>query len=205
MIPASTGLICSRLYAILETSKRSVKANVCRQLRELYFQASAETESKWSQERCPVLIGAVPYDELALAKYHPAPVETDQLISIFFENVNPFVPLLNKNAFLSDMDKYRRGKHPQQELVDSLLFSMYGLAVMSLESESVIDMFGPPKGWLLDKYQEAQELALHRLNFVHSSEPSVFQNFLYYLVSRRGRASDKIINQANCSIAGISL
>lgn len=164
-----------------------MKTNSCGQLRELYFQASAETESKWSQEkRCPVLIGAVPHDNLALAKYHPTSVEADQLLSIFFENVNPFVRMLNKNAFQSDMQRYRTGKHPQQELVDSLLFSMYGLAVMSLESENVIDLFGPPKGWLLDKYQEAQEVALHRLNFVHSSEPAVFQNFLYYLVGPTG-------------------
>ncbi|KAF7184131.1 hypothetical protein CNMCM7691_004690 [Aspergillus felis] len=152
-------------------------------LRELYFQASAEAESKWSQEkRGPVLIGAVSPDSLALAKYHPTPGEAELLMSIFFENVNPFVRVLNKNAFQSDMQRYRTGKHPQPELVDSLLFSIYGLAVMSLESQNAVDMFGLPKEWLLDKYQEAQEIALHRLNFIHSSEPAVFQNFLYYLV-----------------------
>jgi hypothetical protein len=158
------------------------------QLRELYFQVSAEAESKWSQEKpCPVIIGAVPDDSLPLAKYHPTSVEAELLMSIFFENVNPFVRVLNKNAFQSDMQRYRTGKHTQPELVDSLLFSIYGLAVMSLESQDVVDMIGLPKGWALDKYQEAQELALNRLNFIHSSEPAVFQNFLYYLVGERGR------------------
>lgn len=133
-----------------------------------------------------MLIGAVPHDHTPLAIYHPPAAEANQLVSIFFENINPFIRMLNGNAFQSDMHKYRTGKHPQQELIDSLLFSIYGLAVISLESQNVIDMFGSPKGWLLDKYQEAQEVALHRLNFVHSSQPAVFQSFLYYLVRQAG-------------------
>lgn len=104
------------------------------------------------------------------------------MIQVYFENVNPFVKTFNKEAFFTDLDQFRLGKLSQPNVFNGLLFSIYGLATVSLPSGTVKDMFGVEKTWLLKTFQEAQELALQQVDFVISNELAVLQNFLLYLV-----------------------
>jgi hypothetical protein len=96
-----------------------------------------------------------------LQAYYPLDLEADLLIKIFFENVNPFVQILNKESFFADLNKFRIGQLAQPSSFNALLFSIYGLATASLLPRNVLASFEVEREWLLSKYQEAQELALH--------------------------------------------
>lgn len=122
-------------------------------------------------------------DPFALQAYLPLEPEADLLIKIFFQKVNPFIRMLNKKSFFADLARFRAGQLANSNIFVALLFSIFGLAVASLLPSEVSESFGVERDWLLYKYQEAQELALHRLDFVSSNKLSVFQAFLYYLVS----------------------
>ena len=128
-------------------------------------------------------MGTVQRDPFALQAFLPPESEADLLIKIFFQNVNPFVRILNRESFSADLTRFRAGQLANSSSFIPLLFSVYGLAVVSLLPSDVAASFGVEKEWLLYKYQEAQELALHQVDFVNSNKLSVFQAFLYYLVS----------------------
>ena len=121
-----------------------------------------------------------------LQAYLPPDAESDLLIKIFLQNINPFVRILNKEAFFADLTRFRAGQLAQSNSFIALLFSIYGLAVASLLHSDVVASFGVEREWLLYKYQEAQELALNQVDFINSNKLSVFQAYLYYLVSGLG-------------------
>lgn len=128
-------------------------------------------------------MGTAQRDPFVLQSYLPADAEADLLIKIFFQNVNPFVRILNRETFFADLTRFRAGQLAQSNSFVALLFSIYGLAVASLLPSDVVASFGVEREWLLYKYQEAQEIALHQVDFISSNKLSVFQAYLYYLVS----------------------
>jgi hypothetical protein len=157
------------------------------QLRDIYFEVTAAYEDTDApKEGPPSILGGIPRDPFALQAYQPPDVEADLLIKIYFENVNPFIRILNKEAFFADLIKFRAGHLTQSNDFNALLFSIYGLAIASLQPTHVLSSFGSEKEWLLSKYQEAQEFALRQIDFINSNKLSVFQAFLYYLVSTLG-------------------
>jgi hypothetical protein len=129
------------------------------------------------------ILGGYPSNFTALHTYHPQEIEATLLLTVFFDNVDPFVRMLNKDAFFADLALFQKGKLTQSDNFTALLFSVYGLAVLSLEPTSILATFGVERDWLLNKYQEAQENALQQLDFINSNKLAVFQIFLYYLVS----------------------
>lgn len=150
----------------------------------MYLDITAANEDlDGPKEACPPILGAVQLDPFALQAYLPLEPEADLLIEIFFQKVNPFIRMLNKKSFFADLARFRAGQLPNANIFVALLFSIFGLAVASLLPSDVSESFGVERGWLLHKYQEAQEVALHRVDFVNSNKLSVFQAFLYYLVS----------------------
>lgn len=132
------------------------------------------------------ILGGYPSNFTALHAYHPQEIEATLLQTVFFDNVDPFVRMLNKDAFFADLALFQKGKLIQSNNFTALLFSIYGLAVLSLEPTSILATFGVERDWLLNKYQEAQENALQQLDFINSNKLAVFQIFLYYLVSSSG-------------------
>jgi hypothetical protein len=164
------------------------------QLRDKYLRvsANAETEDHASPRYAmPALLGRAGLDQLLPDHYHLCLGQADQLIQIYFDNVNPFLRTFNPQVFLTELDQFRLGKHPQAHVFSGLLFSIYGLAPVSLSPSTVKVLFSVAQVWLLKNFQEAQELALQQAEFVNSNGQAVFQNLLLYLVrfpTPRGRA-----------------
>lgn len=153
------------------------------QLRDIYFETTAAYEDAGGpKEVCPPVIGGIQADHFALKAYQPPDAEAHLLVDIFFENVNPFVRVLNKEIFFADLAKFRANHLANPDEFNAQLFSIYGLAIASLTPRNVLSLFGVEREWLLCKYQEAQEFALRRIDFLTSNRLSVFQDFLYYVV-----------------------
>jgi hypothetical protein len=125
---------------------------------------------------------------LQIPTYHPGQRQADELIKVFFDSVHPFTGIPNKKSFFGDLEKFRMGKLAQPPIFEALLYSIYGLALSSLPSNAVLGMFSMPKKRSLDRFQDAQELALRRLNLLESNDISVFQVFLLYLVRDRSQS-----------------
>ncbi|KZF26915.1 hypothetical protein L228DRAFT_265264 [Xylona heveae TC161] len=153
------------------------------ELRDTFFELSeAEEYADGPKEASQLYLGITLGDFSTLSTYQPADTEADFLIKTFFDNVNPFVRMLNEGAFSSDLTKFRLGRLSQPASFNALLFSMYGLAVTSLHPPDVMRIFGVERNWLLNKFHEAQELALRQVDFINSNKLPVFQAFLFYLV-----------------------
>ncbi|KAH8705804.1 fungal-specific transcription factor domain-containing protein [Talaromyces proteolyticus] len=153
-------------------------------IRDTHFDMTVEDENEEGPKENyqPFLVG-IAYQSETLESYQPPELEADFLVTVFFNNVDPFVRMVHKDTFLSDLSLFRKGKHPQMRTFTSLLFSVYGLAAASLEPNpnSIVATFGVERESILDKYQEAQEMALYHLDFINSNKIAVFQTFLYYL------------------------
>jgi hypothetical protein len=130
----------------------------------------------------PLLASSGGLDHSVLDQYHLSLMQTDQMIAVYLENVNPFIRTFNRHSFFTDLDQFRLGRLPQPGIFSGLLFSIYGLATISLPSSTVKEMFGVERQWLSQNFQEAQELALQQVDFVNSNDIAVFQNFILYLV-----------------------
>src|SRR5579871_2925141 len=72
----------------------------------------------------------------------PTIEESNALIRIFFENVNPFIRILHQGYFAKELEQYRRGIFFLPQEFEALLFSIYALSISTISLETVRKEFG---------------------------------------------------------------
>lgn len=118
-----------------------------------------------------------------LAKLHPSPVHIFKLWHIFLENVNPLTkiihaPTLQKQILEATCDLKSVGKE-----TEALMFGIYSSAVSSMAEEEVQSIFNEPKATLFSKYQHGAKQSLINAGLLKTSDVTVLQAFLLFLVS----------------------
>lgn len=118
-----------------------------------------------------------------MRELYPTVEESDLLWAYFVENVDPLVKILHKPTTRKAMiEVYNHIDSPPKEL-EPLIFAIYFTAIISLQPEQTIALFGEDKTTLMRKYRFALEQALARANFVQSQDIHVLQAFTLFLVS----------------------
>lgn len=113
---------------------------------------------------------------------HPNPVHIFKLWQTFLENVNPLTKILHaptiQQQILEAMgDLPRIGKE-----LETLMFAIYCIALVSLPAEEVEKSFGQSKKKLLSKCRRGAQLAFRNASFLRTSNIMVLQAFMLYLV-----------------------
>ena len=146
------------------------------------FPDSDEDSSQAANTDCEFLLGATPSTRQAYS-LHPPTEQIFKLWQLFLEHVNPITKIIHYpsmqktlHAAAFDIERLPRG-------LEALMFSIYRLAVQSLDDAECRSHFGQPRDLLLERYRLGCERSLARAKFLSTSELMVLQAFLFYLVS----------------------
>lgn len=117
-----------------------------------------------------------------LIDLHPSPVHIFRLWQLFLDNVNPVIKpfhaptiqqqVLEASAKLDDLPKG----------VEALMFGIYSTAIISLSETDCVSIFGEEKLVLRTRYQGAARQALQKAGVLRTTDITILQAFLLYLV-----------------------
>jgi hypothetical protein len=118
-----------------------------------------------------------------LTNLHPPPMRIFRLWQTFIDNVNPLMKIFHAPTVQqqildasADLGKVSKG-------TEVLMFGIYATAIMSLTDQEVKTTFDEEKQTLLAQYQSGCRQALLRAGFLRSSDMTILQGFLLYLVT----------------------
>lgn len=115
--------------------------------------------------------------------YHPPAIQIFQLWQIYIDNINPLlkithVPSVQAQVIAASTDIERAPKN-----IEALMFSIYLLAITSLEEADVQTKFHESRQELLGRYHVAAQQALCNAGFMRVNDPILLQAYLLYCVS----------------------
>lgn len=117
----------------------------------------------------------------------PPPLVVNSLCSMYLHNVDPVFKIVH-GPTLSDFLQegrpyldYRPG-HPATE---ALTFAVFYSAIASQEDSRCRERYGESKESLMARYRFGLEVALSRADFINTTDLTVLQAFLLYLVRIR--------------------
>ena len=121
-----------------------------------------------------------------LRDLHPSTVHIFRLWQRFLESVNPLIrifhaPTVQQQVLdaTADLDNVSKG-------VEALMFGIYTMAIASFPEFECVPIFGDTKETLLKRYQSGSRLALQRAGLLRSSDLTILQAYVLYLVSELG-------------------
>ncbi|KKY13526.1 putative fungal specific transcription factor domain-containing protein [Diplodia seriata] len=121
----------------------------------------------------------------SLRLLHPQPPHIFLLWQAFLDNVNPLIKLLHAPTVQRQILKATTNLDAVDPGIEALMFAIYTFAVVSLSPEECQSTFGESKAELLPKFQHGTKLALHRAEFLRSSQLVVLQAYILYLLAMR--------------------
>ncbi|KAJ6009448.1 hypothetical protein N7522_004464 [Penicillium canescens] len=121
----------------------------------------------------------------SLTGLHPNPLHIFKLWQAFLENVNPLTKIIHAPTVqqqileaMSDLPKISRE-------LEALMFSIYCIALVSLQAADVEKSFGESKKALLSKCRRGAQLAFKNASLLRTSSSMVLQAFMLYLLCMR--------------------
>ncbi len=168
---------------------------------ETYENAIIDTyDSIVEDPSASLIFSSSPSATISLAHLHPPPVQIFKLWQTFLDNVNPLTKIFHAPTIQlrileasADLENIPKG-------LEALMFGIYATAVMSMgHSEWDVNFgeMGEARQIALTRYRKAAKLALSRAGLLRSSDMTILQAFVLYLVSRdksRLRGSSCIYN-----------
>ena len=134
-----------------------------------------------NQDGFPFVIGGS-YD--LVTEYHPSGIQILQLWQIYLDNVNPLLKLTHTPTLQSQI--IEAGANPAKipKPLEALMFSIYFIAIISMQDEDVQKTFGEEKSILLSKYHHGCQQALINAGFMRSPDLITLQAYVIFLVSQ---------------------
>jgi hypothetical protein len=130
-----------------------------------------------------ILGGELHFTAFDLTAIQPTIEESNSIIKIFFEQVNPFIRILHQGYFAKELEQYRRSVFFLPEEFEALLFSIYVLTISTINAETVNREYGVDKMALLDRFHNAAQVALAKVNFYKTDKILTLQALLHFVVS----------------------
>lgn len=132
-----------------------------------------------NQDGFPFIVGA---RSISVTHLHPSPIHIFQLWQTYINNINPLLRLTHVPtvqgqviAAAPSLEKTPRG-------LEALMFSIYLMALISLEDSEVQGMFGEPRMQVVSKFHLATQQALVNAGLMRTNDISVLQAYILYLV-----------------------
>lgn len=121
----------------------------------------------------------------SLAQYHPPYKKALALWDTHVENVEPLCKILH----VPTMDKIIRAASREPEKAsktdECLMFAIYHFAVFSMTEDECVEKQGQPRAFLMEKYHQATRKALANASFLKTTEISVLQALVLFLIPCR--------------------
>ncbi|KAL4963436.1 uncharacterized protein BDV14DRAFT_190918 [Aspergillus stella-maris] len=160
---------------------------------------SASTDGPGSGSSSGVGAGAngalLGYRALAhsLATYHPPLSQAVLLFDIFKANVGPLVRIFHTPSLdrlfwdaIASMDALNKN-------IEALLFAIYYAAVISLEGQECLSMFGTSRASLLETYRFATEQATARADLLNTQNFILLQATVVFLTALRNEDNSRTV------------
>lgn len=130
------------------------------------------------------LTGAFMGSHQSLLQYHPSHTEATLLWRAHVENVEPICKILHIPSTSRMIEMVSRQPAMASKVDDCLLFAIYHFGVYSLtEEECARSLGGQSRANLLQRYHYAARQALVNASFLKSTEMSVMQALLLFLLA----------------------
>ncbi|KAF2197055.1 hypothetical protein GQ43DRAFT_425355 [Delitschia confertaspora ATCC 74209] len=116
---------------------------------------------------------------------HPLPEQIHQLWQIFVENVDPLIKVVHVPTLAPAIQKAASSLGAVPPSFEALMFSIYSVAVMSLNENECRQRLCESRKTLLSRYMTATKAGLSRVRFMGTTSLVVLQALLLYLLSVR--------------------
>ena len=115
---------------------------------------------------------------------HPPPSVVNSLCSMYLHNVDPCFKILHGptlSGFLQEGRQYLnyRPGHPATE---ALTFAVFYAAIASQDDSRCTERYSESKAALMARYRFGLEVALSKADFINTTDLTVLQAFVVYLV-----------------------
>lgn len=118
---------------------------------------------------------------------HPSTIHIFQLWQIYIDNINPLLKITHVPTVQAQIIEASSDIANAPSNIEALMFSIYFMAVTSLEDADVQKRFGQPKKELLAGYHSGAQQALTKAGFMRVNDPILLQAYILYLVSKKGQ------------------
>ena len=133
-----------------------------------------------NQDGFPFFVGGRP---TPVTNAHPPTIHILQLWQIYIDNINPLLKMTHVPSVQGKVIEAtsRLGQAPKN--IEALMFSIYLMAITSLEDADVYKRFNETKKELLARYHTGTQHALTKAGFMRVNDPILLQAYILYLVS----------------------
>ncbi|KAI0965827.1 fungal-specific transcription factor domain-containing protein [Xylaria arbuscula] len=122
-----------------------------------------------------------------LQKLQPDLVNVFRLWQIFADRVNPLTKLIHVPSLQSVVMNAAADINQVSLANQALLFSIYNMAVVSLNAQEVIQFLGMTREEAMNQFTRATKLALTRSNFLKNYNMTILQALALYMLALNGR------------------
>ncbi|KAK0702333.1 fungal-specific transcription factor domain-containing protein [Lasiosphaeris hirsuta] len=122
---------------------------------------------------------------LSLLEYHPTHVEAMLLWEAYAANVEPIYKVLHVPSAVQAIEMASRRPEMISDSKECLLFAVYHFAVFSMAEEDCLRILGQPRAASLQRYYFATHQALVNASFLRTTELSVLQALVLFLLPCR--------------------
>lgn len=126
-----------------------------------------------------------PRPPISLVELHPSPDASLRMWKTFVECVDPFAKILHRPTTLAVLQRTASDPKRASPKTVCLLFAIYHFAVSAMDDVRCSQVLGQPKAFLLEMYQHALKQALVSVNFLRSTDRTVLQAYVLFLLSVR--------------------
>lgn len=130
------------------------------------------------------LLFGLPKVDIDISLFHPPVAQIFKLWQIYLDNVNSLLNVTHSPSLQIQFIDAASDLACTNVTLQALMFSIYCVAVHSLDEEGCYRAFGVSRTNLLTKYQHACQQALQQASFLRSSDRDCLTALFLYLVSR---------------------
>ncbi|CAG8028394.1 unnamed protein product [Penicillium salamii] len=121
----------------------------------------------------------------SLAELHPSPLHIFKLWQAFLENVNPLTKVIHVPTVQQQILEAMSDLPKASKELETLMFAIYCIALVSMEPGDVERSFGESKRALLSRYKQGAQFAFKNASLLRTSSLTVLQAFMLYLLCMR--------------------
>ncbi|KAK1470581.1 fungal specific transcription factor domain-containing protein [Colletotrichum cuscutae] len=123
---------------------------------------------------------------------HPPRDHIMYMCGIFFSNVDPAFKVIHRPTVSVELEGFANAVNKHiDDATEALFFSMYYGAVTSLTNEACLRNLGEERSVLAQRYREGVERALHKADYLNSTEIRTLQALTYYVCFLRSHNASR--------------
>ncbi|UPK96557.1 hypothetical protein LCI18_007492 [Fusarium solani-melongenae] len=120
-----------------------------------------------------------------ITQLHPSTIHIFQLWQIYIENINPLLKITHIPTVQAQIIEASSDIANVPSNIEALMFSIYFMAITSLEDADVYKRFNESKKELLARYHSGTQQALTKAGFMRVNDPILLQAYILYLFAVR--------------------